>query len=105
MPSIKLSDGFALNINVQLAPFSALLRYAKSLPSLFAGGADLSRIGGLTLSDPAVKSIKTGLSFSQPVDFGKGVPALAIQAGVQGSLSVISASPGSEALFSPDLFG
>src|SRR5258708_5926061 len=104
MPAIKLSDGFALNADVQLAPFSALLRYVKSLPSLIAG-TDLSRIGGLTLSDPAVTSLRTGLSFSQPIEFGKGAPALTIQAGVQGSFSVISPSPGNDMLFSPDPFG
>jgi hypothetical protein len=104
MPSIKLSDGLALNVDVQLAPFSALLRYAKSLPSLIAG-ADLSRIGGLTLSDPAVASLKTGVSFSQPIEFGQGAPTLTIQAGAQGSFSVISPSPGNDMLFSPDAFG
>src|SRR5258708_39931747 len=104
MPAIKLSDGFALNADVQLAPFSALLRYVKSLPSLIAG-TDLSRIGGLTLSDPAVTSLKTGLSFSQPIEFGQGAPALTIQAGVQGSISVISPSPRSEMLLSSDPFG
>ena len=104
MPSIKLSDGFALSADVQLSPFSALLRYVKSLPSLIAG-ADLSRVGGLTLSDPAVTALKTGLSFSQPVEFGKGAPALTIQTGVKGSFSVISPSPGNDMLFSPDPFG
>src|SRR5689334_3199663 len=105
MPSIKLSDGFALNVDVQLAPFSALLRYVKSLPSLITGGADLSRISGLTLSDPAVNSLKIGLSFSQPVEFGKGAPALTIQAGADCSFSVINPSRGNDMLFSPDPFG
>src|SRR5689334_18877188 len=105
MPSIKLSDDLALNVDVQLAPFSALLRYVKSLPSVIAGGADLARIGGLTLSDPAVSSLKTGLSFSQPVEFSKGAPALTIQAGVQGSFSIISPSTGSDMLFGPGPFG
>jgi len=103
--TIKLNDRFALDTDVQLAPFSALLKYAQSLPSLIVEKADLSRIGGLTLSDPAVTSLTAGLSFNQPVNLGKGAPQLTIQAAVQGSFTVISRSPGNETLFGSDPFG
>ena len=106
MPAIKLNDRFGLDIDVQPAPFSALVKYATALPTLLmVEGANLARAAGMTLADPAVTSLTTGLAFNQPVGLGQGAPALTVEAGVHGSFAVVSRSPGNEKLLRPDVFG
>lgn len=100
MATIKLSDQFGLDENVQLADTSALLQYARQLPGLLVTGANISQIGGLTLDQPAVASLQTGLSFSDPVALGQDTE-LTIQAGVHGSFAIMTGA----SLFSPDAFG
>jgi hypothetical protein len=100
MATIKLNDQFGLDETVQLADRSALLQYAQELPALLMTGANISKIGGLTLDQPAVLALQTGLSFSDPVALGADTQ-LTIDAGVHGSFAI--ARGGS--LFSPDAFG
>lgn len=104
MPTIKLNDRFGLDVNIQPAPLSAFTRYFQGLPALVAEGADLKTLGGLSLSDPAITSLQTGLSFAEPVEIGREAPKLTVQAGVQGSFSVIAGGDNT-LLFAPDDYG
>jgi hypothetical protein len=104
MPTIPITDKLGVTINATLAPASTFLKYAKELPSLLLSGADLSHLGGLTLSDPLVNSLAPGLTFQQPVSLGTNTnaPELTIGAGAAVSFEVIS---GGGALFLPDQYG
>lgn len=90
MATINLTDQLGLDVVAQLAGTSALLKYFRQLPSLRLDSLDLSRIGGLTLNDPALTSLSTGLSFKDPVQLGDGAATFTVGAGVHGSLRVIS---------------
>jgi hypothetical protein len=98
MATIKLTDQLGLEIGAQPAAASALLKYFQELPALRLDSLDLSKIGGLTLDQPAIQSLTTGLSFQDPVTIGDG-PALSVAAGVNGSIRLITNSddlPGHE---------
>ena len=90
MPTIKLTDQFGLYLDAQPAAASALLKYFQQLPSLRLDQLDLKKLGGLTLDEPAVRSLKTGVSFQNPVNVGAGAPELAIGTGVHGSIEIIT---------------
>lgn len=92
MATINLTDQLGLDVGAEPADTSALLKYFQQLRSLRLDSLDLSKIGGLTLDRPALQSLSTGLSFSDPVPLGGGgaAPTLTIGAGVHGSLRVIS---------------
>lgn len=89
MANIKLTDQFGLDVSATPAPTSALLKYFQQLPGLKLDSLDLGRLGGLTLDAPAVRSLNTGLSFSDPVSLGDGAPTLAIAAGAHASIRII----------------
>ncbi len=105
MPTIKLNDQFGADVDVNLAPGSALLKYFQAVPALVLDHADLSKIGGLTLDQPALTSLSTGLSFQQEAGGGENAPGLLIQAGAHGSFALISRQPGSDSLFASDPYG
>lgn len=90
MPSIKLTDQFGFDVDAQPAPSSALLKYFQQLPSLRFETLDLNKVGGLTLDEPAIRSLSTGVSFQNPVDLGDGAPALSVAAGAHASIHLIS---------------
>lgn len=90
MPTINLTDQFGLDVDAKLADTSALLKYAQQLPSLRLGSVDLSKLGGLTLDQPALTSLSTGVSFQDPIAFGAGAPTLTVAAGVTGSLTLVT---------------
>ena len=90
MPTITLTDRFGLDVDAQPAPTSALLKYFQQLPTLRLDTLDLGKLGGLTLDQPAIQSLSTGLSFQNPVSLGGGVPALSVAAGAHASLRIVS---------------
>jgi hypothetical protein len=89
MPTIKLTDQLGLDVEVQPAPMSALLKYASQLPSLRLDSLDLSKVGGLTLDQPAIRSLSTGVSLDQPIDLGADRPTLSVGGGAHASIQVI----------------
>lgn len=89
MAAIQISDQFGLNLDAQPADTSALLKYARQLPSLRLQNLDLKKMGGLTLDEPALTSLSTGISFQDPLNLGDGAPALTVAAGVAGSFKLI----------------
>ncbi len=89
MPTITLSDQLKLTVDAKLADASALAKYAKEIPKLQFSKLDFSKMGGLTLDDPAVQQLSAGLNFADPVSLGTGAPSLSIGAGASGSLTVV----------------
>jgi hypothetical protein len=87
MPTIALTDKLGLDVDAQLAPTAALLRYVHQVPSLRFDDLDLRKLGGLTLDQPAIQSLSTGVSFQDPVDFAGGT--FTAVAGAHGSIKVI----------------
>ncbi len=98
MPTIKLTDQTGWDVDVQPADFSALLKYFQQLPGLRLNTVDLSKVGGLTLDQPALTSLRTGVSFEEGIPVGEGTPDISIRAGLHASLSVIGRAPGAESL-------
>ena len=80
MPTIKLTDQFGLDADVKLAPFSSLLKYFQQLPALQLTNGDLSKVAGLTLDQPALTILNTGVSFDQSVPIGDRPPSLFLPA-------------------------
>ncbi len=105
MPTIQLTDQAGFDIDANVAPGSALLRYFRSLPSMVFEGGNLANMQGLTLDQPLVSKLKSGLTLKQNVALGNGMPALMIQAGTHGSFEVIARKPDAAQLFDPDLYG
>jgi hypothetical protein len=89
VPTITLTDRFGLDVDAQPAPTSALLKYFQQLPSLRFDTLDLGKLGGLTLDQPAIQSLSTGVSFQDPVNLGDGAP-LSVAAGANASFQIIS---------------
>jgi hypothetical protein len=98
MPTIQLTDQLGLDADVKLADSSALLKYFKQLPALRLSDLDLTKVGGLTLDQPAIESLSTGVSLEQPVSAGDGGPDIFIEAGAHGSFAVTKATPESQSL-------
>jgi len=98
MTTIKLTDQLGLDEDVTLADSSALLQYFRQLPSLRLDSLDLAKLGGLTLDQPALTSLCTGVSFDKPIPIGAGSPELSIQAGVHGSFALVKRAPGTTSL-------
>ncbi len=90
MQTITLTDQFGLDLDAKPADTSALLKYFQQLPSLQIQNLDLSKVGGLTLDQPALHSLTAGVSFSEPVSLGAGAPALLVAAGTHATLAVIT---------------
>jgi hypothetical protein len=93
MATIKLTDDLGLDADVTLAPFSSLLKYFQQLPALRLSNGDFSKAAGLTLDQPALTMLNSGLSFADPVLIGHGATALSISAGLHGLLELITRTP------------
>jgi hypothetical protein len=87
MPTIKLTDQLGLDVDVQPAPTSALLKYFQQIPWLHLDSLDLSKVGGLTLDQPAIRTLGTGVSLAEPVDIGAD-SALKVGAGAKASIRI-----------------
>src|SRR5215471_15444255 len=87
MPSIKLTDQLGLDLEAQPAPTSALLKYFQELPLLHLDSLDLSKVGGLTLDQPAIRMLATGVSLAEPVDIGADA-ALKVGAGAKARIRI-----------------
>jgi hypothetical protein len=67
MATITLTDDLGLDADVTLAPFSSLLKYFQQLPVLRLSNGDFSKTAGLTLDQPALTMLNSGLSFADSV--------------------------------------
>ena len=90
MPDIKLTDRFGVSVDAKPAPRSALLKYFQQIPSLQLDSLDLRNVGGLTLEEPAIHALRTGVTFQQPVNLGEGTPALSVGAGAHAFFRIIT---------------
>jgi hypothetical protein len=103
MPTIKLTDQVGAEINVELNDDSAIAKYIKGLKGLKLTDIKFSGLEGVTLDKVPVKSIKSGISFEQPVDIGTSGVEMKIGAGASGSIRVYSSKD--KQLFDPEVFG
>ena len=97
MATFKLKDGFGLDATLTPAA-GALTRY-------FHNGIPDFNAPKLDLSQPPVKSVSSGLSFSHPIDIGTSDVELKVGASASGTLSVIVPASDGAPLFDPDTFG
>jgi hypothetical protein len=93
MATIQLTDALGLDANISLAPFSSLLKYFQQLPALQLSSGDFSKAGGLTLDQPALTALSSGLSFDKSVSIGPGATAISVLACAHGSLELILRTP------------
>src|SRR5438094_717192 len=102
MSTLKITDGVNAVVEVTPNSDSALLKYFKKLPDLSIDGAMLALRKGLTLDDPAIKTVNAGVNFAEPVDVGSDQVDLKIGAGLNGSLSIFKPERANAKLFAPD---
>jgi len=93
MANIQLTDNFALNEDVKLASFCSLLKYFQQIPAIRLNNGALSKMGGLTLDDPAVTSVSLGLSLDKKIPIGPDSTTVCITAEVDGSLELVRRTP------------
>jgi len=105
MPTIQLTDQFGLDADVTAGDLSSLAKYFTNLSSLSVTGFNLNAIAGLTLADPAVKSLQAGLTFAQPAGIGSGGATLQLSAGVCGSFNIFVPPAAGGNLFDPNQYG
>jgi hypothetical protein len=101
MPTVPLTGDLGLDANVTLAPFSSLLKYFQQLPALRLSNGDFSKAAGLTLDQPALTAVSSGISFDKAVASGPDGSTLSISAGLHGSLALFQRTPALTAL--PDV--
>jgi hypothetical protein len=89
MATIQLTGDLGLDADVTIAPFSSLLKYFQQLPVLRLNNGDFSKAAGLTLDQPALTALDSGLTFDKPVTARPGTSAISVSAGVHGSLELI----------------
>jgi hypothetical protein len=70
MPTIKLSDGAAIDIDVTLSKTNAMARYGAKLPALVLDVAGLAAGWGSSLADPGLNQAALGASFKSPIKLG-----------------------------------
>lgn len=102
MPSFRIADGINAAIDVTPRENSAFIRYFRSLSNFSVNGALLALRSGVTLADPAIRTLTTGIDFSGPMDVGAGQVDLKIGGGVNGSLGIFKPEGTDASLFEPD---
>ena len=105
MSTIKLTDQFGLDLDVQTGILSSLEKYAANLSKLSLTNLNLQSIADLTLANPSITSLHAGLNFDQPVDIGSGGVTLQVNAGLSGTMDIYVPPTGGGSLFDQDLYG
>lgn len=101
MPTIPINDSLGVSLTPQLAPASALLKYARQIPDMVLHGSSIAGLKALTLADPAVRSLDTQLVFKDPLQLATDAPLLTIS----GDAGILFRVLSSGSLFDPDDFG
>jgi hypothetical protein len=103
MPTIKLSDRFGLNLDVNLNNSSSIVKYFRNLTRLRFSDLNAADLQNVTLDNFPLKSFQTGLSFEEPVEIGVDAAELTIGVGVGGNVRLLTADDGT--LFGSDHYG
>jgi hypothetical protein len=90
MTTIKLTDQFGLDIDVQPSPDFSLPKYLQQVAALRFDSLDLTKLGGLTLDQPALQSLSTGLTLQGPISLGDGGTTLSAGGGTHASIKLIT---------------
>lgn len=102
MPTIKLTDQIGAEVDVQLNEDSGIAKYIKDLKKLKLGELKFTALENTPLDQAPLNSLKTGISFEQPVGVGIDGTEMKITAGVSGGLKLSSAKD--KQLINPELF-
>lgn len=110
MPCIDLKDNSGLDLQIEPDETSAIQKYFKTFPELFAAGSSFSKVASLAIQDPAVTSFQTNLSLSQPVPVGTSEIGFTIKAGINSTVGIFVPDPHlapgeNDPLFGPDKYG
>jgi hypothetical protein len=103
MANIKLTDQVGAEIDVELNKDSAIAKYIESLKQLKLSEINFSDLAGVTIDKLPLKSLKSGISFEQPVDVGTDGIEMKIRAGASGSIRLYSLKD--KQLFDSEVFG
>jgi hypothetical protein len=103
MANIKLTDQVGAEIDVELNKDSAIAKYIENLKQLKLPNLNFSDLEHVTIEKVPVKSLKSGISFEQPVDVGTNGIEMKIGAGASGSIRLYSMKD--KQLFDPEVFG
>jgi len=105
MATIKITDQVGVTVDAQLGPKSAWAAYAVNVADVLVNGVKLQDLEKLKLTEPAVRSLKAGLAFSQPVTLGTNGPQLTIKSDAGASFQVVSRSKDNSQLLPADDLG
>lgn len=102
MPTIKLTDQVSAQIDLAVNPDSALGKYLKDPAEIKCINLDFNQLH-VPLDQLPLKSLDSGIEFSQKVGLGVSNTELTFQAGLTGGIKLLSSS--NNQLFDPDLYG
>ena len=105
MPTIQLTDQLGLDVNIQTDILSSLSKYAANLTKLSLKDLNLKSLADLTLANPSITSLHTGLSLDEPVNIGSGGVTLQLDAGLSGIMDVYVPPVSGGSLFADDTYG
>jgi hypothetical protein len=105
VPTIKLTDQLGFNVDVQTDVLSSLEKYAANLSKISLTDLNLQSLADLTLANPSITSLHTGLNLDQPVDIGSGGVTLQVNASLSGTMDIYVPPTGGGSLFDADLYG
>lgn len=103
MPTFKFKDGFGFDATITPSP-GAMSKYFQNLPDITMAVINLNAIQDMDLTNPALKKIQAGLTFSQPIQIGEPLQ-LTVGASGSGALSIFVPAKDGASLFDPDLYG
>ena len=104
MASMQLLDSFGLTGSID-AGRGSLKKYFKNLPETLKTNLNLKQIADQDLTDPAVKSVNGGVTFSKSIDIGSSGVELTVGASASAGLSIFVPPRDKAPLFDPDLYG
>jgi hypothetical protein len=105
MPTIQLTDQLGLDVSIQTDILSSLSKYAANLTKLSLKDLNLKSLADLTLANPSITSLHTGLNLDEPVNIGSGGVTLQVDAGLSGTMDVYVPPVGGGSLFTGDAYG
>src|SRR5919199_4628914 len=103
MPTIKLTDNFGFNGDVDLPEDAGVVKYIRSLRGMKVSDLNLAALTQIPLDKVPLKSASGGLSFEQPVPIGINQVEMTVKAEGGGRLRLVG--PKDKQLFDPELFG
>jgi hypothetical protein len=103
MPTVKLTDDFGFNGDVELPEDAGVVKYIRSLTQIKVSDLNLGALTQIPLDKVPLKSASAGLSFERDVPIGINQVEMTVKAEGGGRLRLVG--PKDKQLFDPDVFG